>query len=71
MTEKLFKCWMVLDWKSGKFKVGSRKPNIIKPSQITIEINLTVVIPEQPQLKAEAKIVLSDTKVAEITIDAL
>jgi len=69
--EKLFKAWLVLDWKSGKFKVSSRIPKIKTASQIPTEFDITVVLPEQAQLKADVKVVLSSTKVAEIVAEQI
>lgn len=68
--EKEFNTWLVVDWKTGNFKVNKKKPKV-KASEIPIELKLKVKIPETPTYKAHGEITISDTKVSEITLEEL
>lgn len=68
---KEFKTWLVVDWKTGTFKVNKKKPVKLKPSEIPIDIKLNIKIPEIPTLKAHGEITLSEAKVSEMVIEEL
>jgi len=69
--EKEFKTWLVLDYKTGNFRVTKKKPEKIKASDIPIDVRLNVKIPEQPIMKARGSIELDTHKVKEMMIESL
>jgi hypothetical protein len=71
MSTKEFKTWLVVDWKSGQFRVCKKKPDRLKSSEIPIDIKLNVQIPETPVLKAHGEITLSQAKVNEMILEEL
>jgi len=71
MTEKDFKTWLVLDYKTGNFRVTKKKPNKPKASEIPIDVRLTVKIPEQPIMKARGSLELDIYKVKEMILENL
>lgn len=68
---KEFNTWLVLDWKTGKFKVNKKKPYKFKISEIPIEMKLNVEIPEQQTFEAKANIILTSSKASEILISMI
>ena len=42
MTDKEFKTWLVLDYRTGNFRVTKKRPDKIKASDIPIDIRLNV-----------------------------
>ncbi len=71
MTEKEFKTWLILDYKTGKFRVTKKKPDKVKASDIPIDVKLTVKIPKQPLIKARGSIELNTTQVKEMILENL
>lgn len=71
MTEKIFTGHIVLNYRTGNFRVIKRLPKKLKEVEIPIEINLKVQIPEQPKMKVEGELELSGTKVKQLILDAL
>ena len=69
--EKEFKTWLVLDYKTGNFRVTKKKPEKIKASDIPIDVRLNVKIPEQPIMKARGSIELDTHKVKEMILENL
>ena len=69
--DKEFKTWLVLDYKTGKFRVTRKRPDKIKASDIPIDIKLNVKIPEQPIMKARGTIELDTHKVKEMILENL
>jgi len=69
--DKEFKTWLILDYKSGIFKVTKKKPIKIKASEIPIDIKLNVKVPEQPTIKAKGSIELSTAQVKEMILEKL
>ena len=67
---KNFRTWMILDYKTGRFRLIKRK-NKLKPSEIAIDVSLNVEVPEEPIMKAEGNIVLSAPKLADMTLEEL
>ncbi len=65
---KEFKTWLVLDYKTGKFRLVKKRPDQIKASDLPIELKLNVVVPETPILKATGEIKLSEVKATEMLI---
>ena len=74
MTEKEFRTWLIVDYKNGKFRVGSTRRKIIqhlKPTEIPIDVKIKVTVPETPIYSASGEIVVSPTKMNEMIISAL
>lgn len=75
--EKLFDAWLILDWRYGNIRVLKKTKTALKtiknlrPSEIVVDFNLKVIIPEFPVIKAKGEIELPEAKVKEIVIDAL
>lgn len=68
---KEFKTWLILDYKTGLFKVNKKRPAKLKASEIPIDILLNVKIPEQPVMKARGEIELSTSQVKEMILENL
>ena len=71
MTDKEFKTWLTLDYKTGSFRLSKKKPQRIKASEIPIDMKIVVKIPEQPIMKARGHIELDTMKVKEMIIENL
>lgn len=67
---KEFKTWIILNYKTGKFRLIKRKSKL-KPSEIAIDVKLNVEIPEEVIMKAEGNIILSAAKLADMTLEEL
>ena len=67
---KEFKTWVILNYKTGKFRLIKRKSKL-KPSEIAIDVKLNVEVPEEAIMKAEGNIKLSSAKLAEMTLEEL
>ena len=68
---KDFKCVLVVDYKSGKFKVYSKKPRDTKGTKIPINVSLQIEVPETPEINMKGKIKLSDEKVQELVMEEI
>jgi len=68
---KEFKTWLILDYKTGKFRLNKKKPVKIKVSDIPIDLKIKVEIPEQPIIKARGYIELDTIKVREMILENL
>lgn len=72
MTEKEYKCLLVLDWKTGKFKVlTTKRTPKFKTSEIPIQLSLKVEAPEIPLMKAEGTIKLSQAQISQMIIEEI
>ena len=74
--EKEFKALIILDWRYGHMRIlKSKQPEKIRknlrPSEIIVDFNLKVKVPEFPIIKAKGEIELPEAKVKEILIDSL
>jgi hypothetical protein len=69
--EKIFKGYLILNWRSGVFRVVKRMTSKAKETEIPIEINLKVKLPEQQKMKVEGEIELSGVSCKKIILDAL
>jgi hypothetical protein len=70
--EKIVKGWLIVDVQKGNMRTVKRigkKP--MKASEIAIELKLDIEVPEKPILKAEGKITLSKTQLANMMIEQL
>ncbi len=68
---KSFKTWLILNYKTGIFRVIKKKTRTLNPSEIAIAINLNVEIPEEQIIQAVGSIKLSSSKLAEMTLEEL
>ena len=71
MTIKEFNTWLIVDYKTGFFRLTKKKPDKLKASEIPIDLKLNIKIPETPILKATGDITLSEAKVNEMIIEEL
>ena len=75
--EKEFKAWIVLDWRYGNMRIlkqtksGMKIIKNLRPSEIIVDFDLKVTVPEFPIIKAKGEIELPEAKVKEILIDTL
>jgi hypothetical protein len=69
-TTKNFKTWLIVDWKTSRVRTVKRKGKI-KPTEIAIELDLDVVIPDEAIMKAKGTIELSQTKVNDLVLEEL
>jgi len=71
MTEKIFTGNLILNWKTGNFRVVKKLVRKLKEVEIPIEINLKVNIPDTPKMRVSGELELSGTKVKQLILDAL
>ena len=69
--DKEFKTWLVLDYKTGNFRVTKKKPTKIKASDIPINVKINVKMPEQQIMKARGTIELDIHKIKEMILENL
>lgn len=69
-VEKTFKTWIVLNYKSGQFRV-LKKLGTLKPSEIAIDLSLDVIMPKSAMIVAKGTIELSSAKMASMTLEEL
>jgi hypothetical protein len=69
---KSFKATLILDWKKNDFRIIKKyKKTKIVASEIPIHLEIDVEIPEETEIKATGKIVLSQERVGQIVLDQL
>lgn len=72
--KKEHKTWLVVDAKTGKFRVLSPKISLknlkskLKPTEIPIDLTFKVDVPETPILKAHGEIKLSQVQISELLL---
>ena len=71
MTTKEFKTWIIINYKTGQFRIVKKKPTTMKASEIPIDLRLNLVIPETPVIQARGEVVLSESKVKEMVLETL
>lgn len=76
MIKKEFRTWVILDTKTGKFRIMSHKNDKIvksrlKSTEIPIDLTMSVDIPEQPILKAHGEIKLSQSEISEMVLSEM
>ena len=71
MEAKTFSTTLVLDWKTGKFKVIKRPPKSFKPNEIPIDFSLKIHIPDPLRVQAKGEVTLSEQKVSEIVANEI
>jgi hypothetical protein len=68
---KEFKGFIILNYHNGKFRAVKKLPKTLKETEIPIEINLKLSIPEKQKLKVNGELELSGTVVKKLILDAL
>lgn len=74
MVAKEYKTWLIVDSKTGKFKVISSKVNLeslkrkLKGTEIPIDLTFKVDVPAIPILKAQGEIKLSQMQISELLL---
>lgn len=75
--KKEHRTWLVVDAKTGKFRVLSSKISLkslkskLKPTEVPIDLTLNVDVPETPILKAHGEIKLSQVQISELLLDEM
>jgi hypothetical protein len=75
--KKEHKTWIIVDVKSGKFRVLSPKISLknlkskLKHTEIPIDLTLNVDVPETPILKAQGEIKLSQVQISELLLSEI
>jgi hypothetical protein len=75
--KKEHKTWLVVNGKTGKFRVLSPKLSLknlnskLKPAEIPIDLTLNIDIPETPILKAQGEIKLSQVQISELLLEEI
>ena len=69
--EKIFKGFLIVNWKTGAMRMNKKNPNRLSPFDIKINVNLTVEIPEKKEMKFDGKIKISEEKLAEMVFESI
>jgi len=75
--KKEHKTWIVVDAKTGKFRVLSPKITLknlkakLKPAEIPIDLTLNIDVPETPILKAHGEIKLTQVQISELLLEEI
>ena len=68
---KKFNSILTVNYKTGEFRVYKKKPKNLKPTEIPINFELEIEIPEMPQVEAKGIIKLSDEKITRIVMEEI
>ena len=71
MSVKNIKGLLIINWKSGAMRTAKRKPNKLNPTEILVNLDFDVEIPENPKHKITGKIELSKTEIKGLITDML
>lgn len=71
MPEKTFKGHLVVNWKNGNMRVTKKKPTKLRASDIAIDLDITMEIPEKPKAKIKGRLKLSAEKIQEIVLEEI
>ena len=71
MVDKEFKGFVILNYRSGNMRAVKKLSRKLKESEIPIEIDLKVSLPEPPKMKVSGELELGGTKVKQLILDAL
>jgi len=69
--EKMFEGYLILDWKTGKMAVKSRKPKLVGPYKIPIKVELRVTIPDRQELSVRGEVEVAQSKVKDIIFESI
>jgi len=64
---KNFKYHIIIDFRTGTMRSVKKKPQNIKPYEISVGLNIKVNIPIKQEIKFDAEITLPETKIVDIT----
>lgn len=71
VSEKIINPILIIDWYSGKFRVVKKISRKLKSSEIPVNINIKLSIPEPVELKCEGNIEVPLIKAKEMIIERL
>jgi hypothetical protein len=75
MTEKHYNAVLVLDWnsKSGSMCLVKRVPNKLKVTEICVNVNLSLEIPDRKPIEAtlDGKIVIPEHQIKKMVVERL
>ena len=77
MVKKEFRSWVIVDAKSGKFRVLSPKTTLkqlkskMKATEIPIDLTMHIEVPEQPIMKAHGEIKLSQMEISTLVLSEM
>lgn len=71
MPKKTFKGNLVINWKNGAMRVTKRKVKGLAPFEIPVKIELTLITPDEPDIRVKGTIVIPETKATEIFVECL
>ena len=72
--KKEHKTWIIVDAKTGKFRLLSSKISLknlhskLKPAEVPIDLTLNIEVPETPTLKAYGEIKLTQVQISELLL---
>ena len=75
--KKEHKTWLILNTKTGKFRVVSPKVSMkvlhsrLKPLEVPIDLTMKVDIPETPIMRAQGEIKLSQMQISELLLSEI
>jgi len=71
--EKIFKGYLILNWKNGSLSVRKTQPkkSNLSPFEIPIRLEIKVEVPDRKEIVAKGHITLSEEKVKEMIIEEL
>jgi len=75
--KKEHKTWLIVDAKTGKFRVLSPKISLknlkskLKPTEVPIDLTMNVEVPETPILKAHGEIKLTQVQISELLLEEI
>lgn len=75
--KKEHRAWIIVDAKTGKFRVVSSKVSIkslksrLKANEIPIDLTLNMDVPDTPILKAQGEIKLSQMQISELLLSEI
>jgi hypothetical protein len=77
MVKKEFRAWIIVDAKTGKFRVMSQKitkekiKSKMKATEIPIDLTMHIEVPEQPIMKAHGEIKLSQMEISTLVLSEM
>jgi len=75
MTEfqatKIFKGFLIIDWKKSHMEVKKRKPKNLNPYQICLDINIKINVPALKTIEVKGEFTIPETQVREAILEEL
>lgn len=69
--EKVFKGYLILNWKTGKIEAKVKGKRNYSPYEIPIKLEIKAVIPERKEYTFKGEIEVPETKVKEMIMEEL